>query len=105
MSITRKTVADKIGAYLHHRSSLSDLVDWAENTLMDANFSTENHKTIRDVVARLGVADVRAFGLTWDDCENFLDSLGYVARIEIVPERAHPPAATIREKPARKYGK
>jgi hypothetical protein len=48
---------------------------------------------------------VRAFGLTWDDCENFPDSPGYAARIEIVPERVLPSAATIREKPARKYGK
>jgi hypothetical protein len=37
------------------------------------------------VVARLGVADVRAFGLTWADCEELLGQLGFSARIEIVP--------------------
>jgi hypothetical protein len=35
--------------------------------------------TIRNVVARIGVADVRAFGLTWEDCEQLLSQLGYSA--------------------------
>jgi hypothetical protein len=35
-------------------------------------------------VARLGVADVRAFGLTWEDCEELLAQLGFSARIEII---------------------
>jgi hypothetical protein len=26
---------------------------------------------------RLGVADVKAFGMTWEDCEDFLSKLGY----------------------------
>ncbi|MDH5564448.1 MAG: hypothetical protein OEY91_12605 [Nitrospirota bacterium] len=38
---------------------------------------------IRDVVARLGVADVRAFGLTWEDCEQLLKRLGYSAQDHI----------------------
>ena len=36
------------------------------------------------VVARLGVADVREFGLTWSDCEDRLRRLGFHARIDIV---------------------
>ena len=39
---------------------------------------------LRTVVARLGVSDVRAFGLTWEDCEQMLGQLGYSARVEIV---------------------
>ena len=39
---------------------------------------------IRDVVARLGVADVRTFGLAWEDCEQLLSRLGYAARVNIV---------------------
>jgi len=39
---------------------------------------------IRDAVARLGLADVRAFGLTWEECESLLKQLGYNARVEIV---------------------
>ena len=30
------------------------------------------------------LADVRAFGLTWDDCEHLLKQLGYAAQVHIV---------------------
>ena len=105
MTITRKKVADKIGAYLHHRISLAELVDWAEQAMMEASFGAENGEHIRDVVARLGVADVRAFGLTWEDCEQFLGMLGYSARIEIIAGQPTRPAAIVREKSAKKHGK
>ena len=82
--ITRRTVADKLGAYLRHELSLTNLVAWAETTLMEGEFDPKDLELIRDVVARLGVADVRAFGLTWEDCEEFLSRLGYAARVHIV---------------------
>jgi len=84
MTVTRQVVADKIGEYLHRRITLAQLVDWAENALMDAEFDEKGAESISAVVARLGVADVRAFGLTWDDCEELLGRLGFSARIEIV---------------------
>ena len=105
MTITSKKVADKIGAYLHHRISLAKLVDWAESAMMGSDFAPQHSERIRDVVARLGVADVRAFGLTWEDCEQFLQSLGYSARIEIVAGQPARSTAVVREKPGKKYGK
>jgi hypothetical protein len=30
------------------------------------------------------LADVRAFGLTWEDCEKILHDIGFSAQIEIV---------------------
>ena len=53
--------------YLHHELSLTDLVDWAEQAMMEGEFFFERHEEIRDVVARLGVADVKAFGLTREE--------------------------------------
>ena len=82
--ITRKTVAEKLSAHLHHELSLDSLVAWAESAMMDGEFDPANLPTIRDVVARIGVADVRAFGLTWDDCEHLLTQLGYSAQVSIV---------------------
>lgn len=82
--ITRQHVADKIAAYLHHDLSLADLVAWAESAMMDGDFETPHYPAIREVVARLGVADVRAFGLTWEDCEQLLKRLGYAAHIHIM---------------------
>lgn len=82
--ITRQTVAEKLAAYLHHEMTLADLVAWAESAMMDGEFAAEHFTDIRDVVARLGVADVRAFGLTWEDCQELLARLGYTAHINIV---------------------
>jgi hypothetical protein len=84
MLISKQAVADKIGAYLQHTISLEQLVDWAENALLDGEFEERDIQSLRAVVARLGVADVRAFGLTWDDCEQALAQLGYSARVDIM---------------------
>ena len=84
MTITRQVVADRIGDYLHHRISLAELVDWAENALMEGEFDESDAEAIAAFVSRLGVADVRAFGLAWDDCEELLRRLGFSARIDIV---------------------
>jgi hypothetical protein len=84
MIVTRDAVAQKIAAYLHHRMTLAQLVDWAEGALMDAEFDDEDAEVIAAVVSRLGVADVRAFDLTWADCEELLGQLGFSARVEIV---------------------
>lgn len=82
--ITRESVADKLAAYLQHELSLDDLVAWAESAVMEGEFDPAHVTTIRDAVARIGVADVRAFGLTWEDCEQLLAKLGYSAQISIV---------------------
>ncbi|HVR34944.1 MAG TPA: hypothetical protein VMS21_03755 [Methylomirabilota bacterium] len=84
MTITKQTVANRIAAYLHHEISLAQLVDWAENAIMDGDFAEAEMPALRDVVSRLGVADVRAFGLTWEDCEQLLRQLGYAARVDVV---------------------
>ncbi len=70
-------------AYLHGELSLSDLVDWAENIMIESDFEESNFEILREIVSRLGVADVKAFGLTWEDCEQFLKQLGYKIRVEV----------------------
>jgi hypothetical protein len=84
VSITKQLVAEQIAAYLHHRIALAQLVDWAENAMMAGEFEEASVTVLSSVVSRLGVADVRAFGLTWEDCEQLLDRLGFTARVEIV---------------------
>ena len=83
MKVSRQTVARKMAGYLRHRVSLKALVDWAELAMMEGQFVAEDAAAIRDVVARLGLADVRAFGLSWDDCEHLLRQLGYSVRVEL----------------------
>lgn len=81
MFITRQTIASKIEAYLRKQIALADLVDWAESQMMEADFEST---AARDAVARLGLADVREFGLSWDDCQELLKTLGYSATVNIV---------------------
>jgi hypothetical protein len=81
--ITRQLVAEKIVAWLHHELSLESLVDWAEAAIAHEPFDTPNSAELAAIVGRLGAADVRSFGLTWEDCEQLLKRLGYTAHIEI----------------------
>ena len=84
MTITKQTVADQIAAYLHHELSLAELVAWAEQVLLDGELAERDASTIAAVVARLGVSDVRSFGLALEECEALLHQLGYTPRVEIV---------------------
>lgn len=46
----------------------------------------ESHvELLSEIIAKLGLADVRAFGLTWEDCREFLNRLGYRTQISITP--------------------
>lgn len=76
MIITKQTVADTIAAYLHHVMTVAQLADWAEQALMDGEFAEEDAKVLSVAIGRLGVADVRAFGLAWEDCEVLLRKPG-----------------------------
>ena len=84
MLITKQIVADKIAAYLHHDITLAQLVNWAEHAMMEDEFEESGLAAVRSAVSRLGVADVRAFGLTWEDCEELLGQLGFSARVSII---------------------
>ncbi|MBI4596460.1 MAG: hypothetical protein HY730_08815 [Candidatus Tectomicrobia bacterium] len=81
--ITRYDVAGKLMDYLHHRLTLKELVVWAEQQMMEADLDSSEFEMLRDIISRLGLADVREFGLTWEDCEAFLSRLGYIVEFEI----------------------
>lgn len=93
MKVTRQGVTQKIVDYLSHRITLAELVDWAERVMMEGDFDEQDLETLRHVVSRLGLADVRAFGLTWDDCEDFLSRLGYRVNVAVVEATAMAPAS------------
>ena len=82
--ITRNTVAAQLRDYLQHRTTRAALVDWAERAMMEEEFDERDLDTIRDVTSRLGLADVREFGLTWEDCEAYLARLGYETKVDVV---------------------
>lgn len=53
---------------------------------MKGESSYKRLEEMRDIVARLGVADVRAFGLTWEGCGQLLRKLGYSAHVQVTAD-------------------
>lgn len=84
MNVTREDVAAKLRAHLQHELPLAELVDWAERAMDEGEFEVAHFDAIRDAVAKLGLADVKAFGLAWEDCEALLRQLGYAVRVQVV---------------------
>ena len=83
MNVTREFVARQLSKYLSHGLTLAELVDWAEDAMQEGDFDERDLDVVRDTVARPGLADVRAFGLTWEDCQDILGRLGYRAHVEV----------------------
>jgi hypothetical protein len=84
VKITRESVAKQLGDYLQGKISLPSLVDWVETAMCDGEFYEVQTAVLSDIVARIGVADVRAFGLTREECREMLRSLGLSAKVDLV---------------------
>ncbi len=55
---------------------------------MEADFEEKDFEIVREIVSRVGLADVKAFGMTWEDCEDFLSRLGCRISIKVSETRA-----------------
>jgi len=82
--ITKQQVAQQLAKYLNHHISLAELVSWSENAIMEGNVETGDAKTLMQVLGRLGAADVKEFGLLWEDCEIIMRDLGYDIKVDVV---------------------
>lgn len=70
--------------YVNREITLASLVHWAEEMVSEADLEEEGFEVIRDILLRIGLADVREFGLTWDECHDFLLRLGYDVKVELI---------------------
>ena len=84
MFLTRKALADMLIKYINRKIDLPTLVNWAEDMIKEADFEEGSFELIREILARIGLADVREFGLTWDDCYDYLQKLGYNIKVELL---------------------
>ena len=75
--VTKEILTDMLTKYLNRRMTKEELVDWAENMIRDAEFENKDSGLIRKILGRLGLADVKEFGLSWDDCYDYLHGLGH----------------------------
>jgi len=83
MIVTREILASKLLAYINRQATLAELVDWAERVMQEGDFAEEDYETVRNIVARLGIADVEGFRLSWDEIVEILEQLGYKVRVEV----------------------
>ncbi len=88
MYISKEVVRDQLLRYLNREIGLAELVDWAENAIAEGEFDEGDLEILRDIVARLGLADIQNFGLTWDDCYEFIERLGYQPHVTVTPAGA-----------------
>ncbi|MBU4319475.1 MAG: hypothetical protein Q8N12_03125 [Thermodesulfovibrionales bacterium] len=84
MVLTRKILAEMLIKYINRGIDISGIVNWAEDMMRETDFESSNFELIKDILARIGLADVREFGLTWDDCYDYLHKLGYDVKVELV---------------------
>ena len=80
---TKQHAAEKLAAWLRHEITQEQLVTWAEDVIRDGDFPDADAPELAQVVGRLGLADVKEFGLAWDDCEALLKTIGFTAKVEI----------------------
>ncbi len=82
--ITRQVILERLNAYLNHQITLVDLVDWAENALIEPDIPHyEDVDLMMDVLMYLGAADTRGFPLTWDILSEFMSKLGGNVRVTV----------------------
>lgn len=84
MIVTKNLLTDMLIKYINREIDLSSLVSWAEDMMREADFEDRNFNIVREITARIGLADVREFGLTWDDCYDYLHELGYDVKVEVL---------------------
>ncbi|MDI6886344.1 MAG: hypothetical protein QMD22_08410 [archaeon] len=89
IKVTKRDIAKKISAYLNRSITLEQMVDWAENMICEAEYEEKDFELIKEVLSHLGLADVKEFGLSWDDCYNYLSRLGYQVKVSIYGSSAH----------------
>lgn len=81
--LTRQNIASKVSDYMNHRLSLAMLIDWAETSIMNGDTEQGYSKVIMQALGRIAAADVKEFGLLWEDCDSILSSLGFTIKVEV----------------------
>jgi hypothetical protein len=83
MLITKETLTDMIVKYLNRKIDKVELVDWAEDMICNGEIVEERSNLIMEILGRLGLSDVKEFGLSWDDCYDYLQKLGHKVTVMV----------------------
>jgi len=83
MRVTKEELKSKLLGYLNRSITLQNLVNWAEDMVQEAEYDEKDYELIKKILAHLGLANVKQFGLTWDDCYEYLSALGYKVKVAV----------------------
>ena len=83
MEITKDILANQILKFLNRKLSLEELVNWAENSIIEANYQEIYFEEIADILAKIGVSNVKGFELTTAFYLNTLIKLDYIPHFDI----------------------
>jgi len=80
--ITKQIIAQQLLKYLNHQITLAVLVEWAETSIMQGNIEPTEPRALMQILGRIGAADVKEFGLLWEDCDSIMHQLGYDIKVD-----------------------
>mgnify|MGYP005848207375 CR=1 FL=1 len=83
--VTRAMVRDWLLAYLNGEVEQAALVGWAREVKRGAAVFSRDAEVVNPALARIGLTGVGGYRLTWDDCFNLLEDLGYAPRVVAEP--------------------
>jgi hypoxanthine phosphoribosyltransferase len=83
--LARGAILRQLNAYLNREVDVAQLVTWAQKTMGEGGLSPDDESLLRDLVARAGDPGSDAFGLTLEDCHDFLKRLDHELRISTNP--------------------
>jgi hypoxanthine phosphoribosyltransferase len=83
--LTRGAILQQLNGYLKRDVTLSQLVSWSQAMLDEGDLSPDDESLLRDLVKRAGQAGSDTYGLTLEDCSEFLQRLDHELHISTGP--------------------
>ncbi len=83
--VTCEVVRDWLLAYLNGAITQSALIEWARKAKLSAELLAADAEWVGPVLARIGVTGKGSYTLTWEDCFDLLEDLGFAARVIAEP--------------------
>ena len=83
---SREAVVDKVLAYLNGELALTDLVHWAEDSmvlLIESDRDLPDEASLIHILGYIAAGDTSAFPLTWEVLTSFLQELDTKVRIVV----------------------
>jgi hypothetical protein len=83
--LIRGAILRQLNAYLDGKTTLAQLVAWAQDTLAEGDLSPDDESLLCDLVARAGEPGSEGFGLTLEACSDLVGRLGLELRVSTGP--------------------